>query len=393
MKLKIAVVTEGTISEKIGEGHELRLFEIFRRLSSEHNVHIIQPAPDRRTWMKEGIFIHNVPPLPGRLGVSFFRNHFFLTRYLHAANATREIRKINPEVVDIFGFILPTLKPEPAVVGSFAHYEKGPDIKRLYSFISVLVRKELTIVKLRKSDYLVMMSRNTEKQLSDSGLLEGKEFSYVPNGVNPRLFYKRDRIESRKTLGLPVDRHLVLLCGQLTEIKKPFDFLKGLEMLPENYWGVIVGRGPLKEKLADFISKSGLESRVSLAGYVEKELLPLYYSAADVSAYLGEQEIQPLVPQESLACGTPAVVSDAPGNNELVQDGVTGALFAPGNIGAFISAVRSICESAGLRDAMSRAGLEFMKERNWDITARLTMDAYRKALDISRRRKGPEHLI
>ena len=83
-----------------------------------------------------------------------------------------------------------------------------------------------------------------------------------------------------------------------------------------------------------------------------------------------------------------AVVSNAPGNNELVQDGVTGALFPPGDMDAFVSSVRKICENQAVREAMSKSGLDFMADRNWDTTAQLTMDAYRKALEISKRKKG-----
>lgn len=385
--MRIAVVTEGTVSDRIGEGHELRIYELFRRIAEDNEVHVIQPAPKRRVWNKDGIIIHDLPPARGALGKRLFERHFYLSRYLHVLNATFAVRRVNPEVVDIYGFTLPTLHPDIAVVGSFAYYEKGPDIGPLRSSLATWLRTRLTRTKVRVSDYLVMMSRNTEHQLERSGILDGKQCLYVPNGVDHKLFFRRDMQESRSALKLPEDLHIVLLCGQLAEIKRPLLFLEAFSLLPDSYHGVIVGRGPLKDKVADFVRTHNLESRISVAGFVDRELLPLYYSAADVTAYMGELEIQPLVPQESMACGTPPVVSNAPGNNELVQHGLTGALFKPGDLSDFTSNVRMICEDRTMRDALSGADIAFMSERSWDATAELTLKAYGAALETSKVRR------
>lgn len=385
-------MTEGTVKEKIGEGHELRLYEIYSRLSKENEVHIIQPAREARTWTKAGITFHDLSPLRGRLGRYMYDRHYYLSRYLHAINAPRVVKKIHPEVVDIFGFVLPTLTTKPAIVGSFAHFEKRPEIGRFRSFIASWTRNRLTNVKLRKSDFVVMMSKYTERQLGGRTSELGKEFSYVPNGVNHDLFYPRDVRQSRKALGLQQDTHLLLLLGQLVETKRPMDFLESFTLLPESYHGVIVGRGPLREKIEGYIKENSLQDRILIAGYVEKEKLPLYYSSADVAVYMGEAEIQPLVPQESMACGTPAVVSDVTGNNEMVLDGVTGRLFKPRDLKQFVEVVREICEKSDVRERMGKAGLDFMHERNWDNTVALTFQAYQKATAIAAQRRQARHL-
>lgn len=379
--MKIAVITEGTIRESIGEGHELLIYETFRRVAKENDVHILQPAPTERIWKKEDLTIHDIPPFPGRLGSTIYHRHYYLARYLHSIRVMHALRDIGPDVIDIFGFVFPTLGGGPAVVGRFAYYGK---LNLKDSFVSrglKLIRDLLTSVKLRKSAFLVMNSRYTEEQMRKAGKLRNREFVYMPNGIDEELFFPRDRSKFREMIGLSSEIKLVALVGQLSDIKRPIDFLEGMKLLPSDYHGVVVGRGPLEEKVRSFVKENDLGERVHLMGYVESDLLPFIYSAADVSAYMGELEIQPLVPQESMACGTPPVVCNAQGNNEIVEENVTGNLFEPGNLNDFANKVVNLCSNVAIRKRLSTNGIEFMRDRSWSNASKLTMRIYSRALE------------
>lgn len=74
---------------------------------------------------------------------------------------------------------------------------------------------------------------------------------------------------------------------------------------------VLVGQNRLKRagQLARLIESKGLGRRVLHLGYVSEALLPTLYRQAALSIYLSTYEGFGLPPLESLACGTPVIVS------------------------------------------------------------------------------------
>jgi glycosyltransferase involved in cell wall biosynthesis len=87
---------------------------------------------------------------------------------------------------------------------------------------------------------------------------------------------------------------------------------------------VIAGSGPLKGELEARIAALGLERHVQLAGFVPDDMLPVAYRAADLSVVpTAALEGFGLVTVESLAAGTPCVVTPVGGLTDVV------APFAP----------------------------------------------------------------
>jgi len=85
---------------------------------------------------------------------------------------------------------------------------------------------------------------------------------------------------------------------------------------------VLAGNNGLPQRgdLDRMIRSSATADRVVRLGYVADELLPELYAAAHGTIYLSEYEGYGLPPLESLAAGTPALVSDAPALLELWPD-------------------------------------------------------------------------
>jgi glycosyltransferase involved in cell wall biosynthesis len=85
--------------------------------------------------------------------------------------------------------------------------------------------------------------------------------------------------------------------------------------------------------------------------------MPSLYAAADLLVLPSDhQETWGLVVNEAMACGIPAVVSDAVGcGPDLIEAGHTGAVFPLGDITAFAGAIRSTLalESSSVRRHLS----------------------------------------
>jgi glycosyltransferase involved in cell wall biosynthesis len=79
-------------------------------------------------------------------------------------------------------------------------------------------------------------------------------------------------------------------------------------------------------------------------GFVNQSELPAVYGSADLLVLPSDgQETWGLVVNEAMACGIPAVVSDAVGcGPDLIEPGRTGATFPLGDVAALASAIDNV---------------------------------------------------
>lgn len=90
----------------------------------------------------------------------------------------------------------------------------------------------------------------------------------------------------------------------------------------------------------------------------------LFYGLADAFVLPSVREEWGLVVNEAMACGLPVLVSRAAGCAEdLVEDGVNGYLFAPGEAGELAARLRLLAMDAPLRRRMGQAARE--RIRHW----------------------------
>lgn len=96
-------------------------------------------------------------------------------------------------------------------------------------------------------------------------------------------------------------------------------------------------------------------------GFANQSELPAIYAAADVIVLPSDaRETWGLVINEAMACGVPAVVSDTVGcGPDLVERGLTGAVFPLGDLAALARGINSVL--AFDRDRTRRALAERME--------------------------------
>ena len=93
----------------------------------------------------------------------------------------------------------------------------------------------------------------------------------------------------------------------------------------------IVGDGEQRDALRALVEELDLTDRVDMRGHVTDEELHTAYLRADVFCQPGTAELQSLVSLEAMSASKPVVLADALALPHLVDDGVNGWLFVPGD--------------------------------------------------------------
>lgn len=118
-------------------------------------------------------------------------------------------------------------------------------------------------------------------------------------------------------------------------------------------------------------------------GRLPDGLIPAAYRSAKmmVSPALGMESFG-IVLIEAMACGVPVVASDIPGYRAVVEDGVQGTLFPPGDHEALARALLRLVEEGAERERMAAAAPARAERFSWHNLVEDVEAAYRDAMDI-----------
>lgn len=147
----------------------------------------------------------------------------------------------------------------------------------------------------------------------------------VPGGVDAsRYDTGLTRSEAREKMGWPDDRPVVLAVRRLVRRMGLEDLVSAMvevrRQVPEALL-LIAGKGVLAGDLEARVRSLNLEGNVKMLGFVADEDLPVAYRAADLSIVpTAALEGFGLVAVESLASGTPVLVTPVGGLTEVVSD-------------------------------------------------------------------------
>ena len=124
---------------------------------------------------------------------------------------------------------------------------------------------------------------------------------------------------------------------------------------------VLIGEGPYRAELERAIDAAGLADRVRLEGSVPDARQIV--GAFDIALQASVSEGLPNAILEAAAAGVPVVATNVGGTAEVVADGSTGRLVAPGDVDAMAEAIRWLAASSDRRVTAGQAGRGLVAER------------------------------
>ncbi|MBI1845731.1 MAG: glycosyltransferase family 4 protein, partial [Candidatus Rokubacteria bacterium] len=163
---------------------------------------------------------------------------------------------------------------------------------------------------LRASARPVVLSRYSARQLETIHGVPAARTTIVPGGVDlDRFRPAAGRGAPRHALGLAASGPLVFTARRLVPDMGLEGLIEAMAALP-GVRLVVGGDGWLRPRLVAQVMHLGLVDRVTFAGFIPEEALPLYYQAADLVVMPSVAlEGFGLIALEALACGTPMVAT------------------------------------------------------------------------------------
>ncbi|OLN28944.1 Glycosyltransferase [Desulfovibrio sp. DV] len=204
----------------------------------------------------------------------------------------------------------------------------------------------------------------------------------IPNAVDPDQFRPGDRQSARQGLGWP-DAFTVLFVGAMQAQKGIFTLIEAVAALESDRRPRLVfcGEGPDLESAEAIVAKTGIAATTQFLGRMSRERMPALYQAADVVALPSRQEPFATVLLEAMACARPCVGTNDGGTPEIIDDGRTGCLVAPGDSRVLSEMLAGLGRAPDAARAMGRAGRQKVEERfSWPLVAVQVEAAYRQAL-------------
>ena len=216
--------------------------------------------------------------------IFFFRGHKNPIKYLRSWFQVR--KKLKDHDFDFlhaqFGqsAILALPKKKPLIISFRGTDLNGYISKNGKEGIKSKILTGLSRYVSKKADQVVVVSEGLSKKLPSS-----VKYHIIPTGLNFSIFRPLDKMESRKHLGLPLDKKIIFFPSNPDKPIKRYNLaLKAIELYNEENDALLIS-----------------------AGSILFEQMVYYFNAADALLFTSSREGSPNAIKEALACNLPIV--------------------------------------------------------------------------------------
>jgi glycosyltransferase involved in cell wall biosynthesis len=212
----------------------------------------------------------------------------------------------------------------------------------------------------------------------------------LPNGIDVDEYAPKNIKEVytiRKKLGINENDFVIGTVTHLTPIKGNELLIQALRPICSKHQNVrclIIGEGPLENKLKKLVARLELTSNVQFLG--ERGDISELVAVMDLYACPSLSEGMSNSILEAMAMAKPIVATRVGGNPEIVSHRVNGLLIEPGKPAELTSAINDLLENESLRISFGTESRKLAcSHYSWDILIQRTTSEYLNLLAKSRR--------
>lgn len=279
---------------------------------------------------------------------------------------------------------LSTLRSTPHVVhfhGPWADESAAEGAGR----VSVAIKRRIERSVYSTADRVITLSEAFKQVVTEQYGIDPSIVRVVPGGVDCQAFATAASCyEARAHLDWPNTRPIVFCLRRLARrmgLSTLVDAFAEVRSREPEALLLIGGKGPLASELQKQVEALGLQHNVRLLGFVSDEDLPLAYRAADLSIVPTESlEGFGLIALESLAAGTPVLVTPVGGLPEVVEGWRPDLVMADSTAKSMAESMKAaIRGDANLPDADSCRA--YVRENfDWPKIAARVLEVYREVV-------------
>ena len=208
---------------------------------------------------------------------------------------------------------------------------------------------------------LIVDSEPTQLIAEDLGVSRDR-IELIPWGVDLDLF---DPIGPRAAHPeLPMNSRVVLSARSHEPLYRVGDIVTAFErarsLVNDDVYLVVLNDGPLTEEM-----RAGAGDHTLFLGRVSERELAAWLRRSDLYVSSSETDGSSVTLLQAMACGTPVLVSDIPGNREWVYEDLTGGIFPLGDVGALTRALTTALSDAKVGESIDRAIAQVRLRADW----------------------------
>jgi PEP-CTERM/exosortase A-associated glycosyltransferase len=240
--------------------------------------------------------------------------------------------------------------------------------------LKYIATKALETYACKRADAVAVICEGLRHDLISRGIAAEK-IIVSPNGVDLDLFGDPPPPDAALAAQLSLTGADVIgFIGSFYDYEGIDDLISAMPLLARTHPKahlLLVGGGPMAETLQAQAAASPVAQNIHFVGRVPHETVERYYSLIDIMAYPRKRMrltelVTPLKPLEAMAQRRLVAASDVGGHRELIEDGVTGTLFAPDDPAACAQALSQIFASRAGWPAQREVARAFVeRDRNW----------------------------
>lgn len=267
------------------------------------------------------------------------------------------------------GAVLPRRKIK--VIHTFHGFGFTPAQSKIVRAIFILLEKLAASV----SDSLVFVSEANMREAAAKGIGDPRKYTLIRSGVDVEFFKNfrltdEERAAARREFGAAPDDKIVSTIGPFKKQKNLGDFITAVSLLKEcgiTIRAVIIGDGIERPRLVSLAGALGVEKEILFAGWLDtKEKIARLLKITDVFLLTSLWEGLPRALVEAMASGAPVCANSVDGVGDLVADGQTGLLAAPGDVLRAAANARKILDDPSLAERLAAAASKKVDE-SYDI--------------------------
>ena len=262
--------------------------------------------------------------------------------------------------------------------GALPIYGRSKFIKKLYN---CAIGKKI----IRNANGHIAIAVNEIAQFQDYWV-DVNKISIIPNGINVEDFQAIYVEDFRKKYGLG-DNPFVMFMGRLNSIKGPDLLLRAFCNVKDkfsNYHLVFVGPdGGMLSELKDMVVEFSASDRVHFLGYLGGADKSQAYHAADLLVIPSRQEAMSIVVLEAGITGTPVLLTDQCGFDEV--DNIGGGQVVAASVGGLQKGLIEILRDPAQLKSMGTNLKKYVYEHfTWDSVINKYLKLYRRILNTRR---------